>query len=321
MAADDASPGRVRFIDRLPAATDPAAELRAGLQAEPAAIAPKYFYDALGSRLFEAICELPEYTLPRDEAAIFARRTGEIAREVGPGVTLIDLGAGNCEKAERLFETLCPSQYVAVDFAKDFLLARLQPLAERHPGIEVIGISADFTRALALPQTVRNERRLVFYPGSSIGNFSPPEAARFLSDVHALCHGGHLLLGADLVKNAGELVAAYDDVLGVTAAFNLNVLNVVNLLAQTDFNCADWRHVALFNAQASRIEMHLEASRDVVVRWPGGERGFNAGERIHTENSYKVTLAGLSDLLHAAGFASVRSYTDPADRFAIALAR
>ena len=321
MAAADVSPSRVRFFDLLPAAADPAAELVAGLRSVPAMIAPKYFYDALGSRLFEAICELPEYTLPRDEGVIFARRTGEIAREVRPGVTLIDLGAGNCEKAERLFESLRPAQYVAVDFAKDFLLARLQPLAERHPGIEVIGITADFTRALVLPDVARSKRRLVFYPGSSIGNFSPPQAARFLSDVHALCAGGYLLLGADLVKDAAELVAAYDDVLGVTAAFNLNVLNVANRLAGTDFDCADWRHVALFNAALSRIEMHLEARSATVVHWPGGERRFDPGERIHTENSYKLTLAGLSDLLRAAGFASVRTYTDPADRFALALAR
>jgi L-histidine Nalpha-methyltransferase len=321
MAAADASPPRARFFDLLPAATDPAAELRAGLASVPATIAPKYFYDPLGSRLFEAICELPEYTLPRDEAAIFARRTGEIAREVGPGATLIDLGAGNCEKAERLFESLRPAQYVAVDYAQDFLLARLQPLAERHPGIEVIGVTADFTRPLAWPNAVRAGRRLVFYPGSSIGNFSPPEAARFLSDVYALCAGGHLLLGADLVKDAGELVAAYDDALGVTAAFNMNVLNVVNRLAGMDFHATDWRHVALFNAELSRIEMHLEARRATVVHWPGGERRFDTGERIHTENSYKLTLAGVSDLLRAAGFASVRTYTDPADRFALALAR
>lgn len=320
MAADD-SPPRVRFFNRLPAAADPAVELRAGLTSRPATIAPKYFYDALGSRLFEAICELPEYTLPRDERAIFARHGDELARAIGAGATLIDLGAGNCEKAERLFEILRPARYVAVDFAQDFLLARLQPLADRHPAIEVIGIAADFTRALALPDVIGSGPRLVFYPGSSIGNFSPPQAAAFLADVHALAAGGHFLLGADLVKHADELVAAYDDALGVTAAFNLNVLNVVNRLAGADFQCADWRHVALYDTTANRIEMHLEARRDVVVRWPGGAREFDAGERIHTENSYKQTLASLTAMLTAAGFASVRTYTGPGDRFALALAR
>ena len=157
-------------------------------------------------------------------------------------------------------------------------------------------MAADFSRGLALPPDVRSERRVVFYPGSSIGNFSPEEARAFLSGIHDQCAGGHLLIGADLVKNPAELVAAYDDALGVTASFNLNVLNVVNRVAGTDFTLGDWRHVALFNAADSRIEMHLEARRALRVCWPGGERHFAAGARIHTENSYKTTPAALSEL-------------------------
>jgi uncharacterized SAM-dependent methyltransferase len=168
---------------------------------------------------------------------------------------------------------------------------------------------------------VRSERRVIFYPGSSIGNFAPEEALAFLSCVHDQCAGGHLLIGADLVKDPAELIAAYDDALGVTASFNLNVLNVVNHWAGTDFALGDWRHVALFNAAESRIEMHLESRRALRVRWPGGERRFSAGTRIHTENSYKTTPAALSALLRAAGFDHVRLYTDPSDRFALALAR
>ena len=318
MASADAT-ARIRFIDLLPAGADPAAELRAGLSAPAPSIAPKFFYDALGARLFEAICELPEYTLPRDEQAIFDRCTDEIAARIGPGSTLIDLGAGNCAKAERLFAAMRPAQYVAVDIAGPFLRTQLETLAERHRTIDVIGVAADFSRGLALPPIVRSERRVVFYPGSSIGNFAPEEARAFLSCIHDQCAGGHLLIGADLVKNPAELVAAYDDALGVTASFNLNVLNVVNRVAGTDFTLGDWRHVALFNAADSRIEMHLEARRALRVCWPGGERRFAAGARIHTENSYKTTPAGLSELLRAAGFGSVRLYTDPADRFALAL--
>ncbi len=182
-------------------------------------------------------------------------------------------------------------------------------------------MAADFSRGLELPPEVRAQRRVIFYPGSSIGNFSPTEARAFLTDICAQCAGGHLLLGADLVKDSAEIVAAYDDALGVTAAFNLNVLNVVNRLAGTDFALADWRHVALFNTAESRIEMHLEARGPLHVRWPGGERHFAAGARIHTENSYKSTPSALSDLLHAAGFARVSLYTDPAERFALALAQ
>jgi dimethylhistidine N-methyltransferase len=320
MASADAA-SRVRFIDLLPEASDPAAELRAGLAAQPATIPPKFFYDALGARLFEAICELPEYTLPRDERAIFDRYTDEIAARLGPGCTLIDLGAGNCAKAERLFPALEPVQYVAVDIAGEFLRAQLETLARRHPHVDIVGVAADFSRGLELPREVRGQQRVIFYPGSSIGNFSPEEARIFLADIHTQCAGGHLLLGADLVKDSAEIVAAYDDALGVTAAFNLNVLNVVNRIAGTDFAASDWRHVALFNAAESRVEMHLEAHRALQVRWPGGGRDFVAGARIHTENSYKTTPTALSELLCAAGFAKVSLYTDPAERFALALAQ
>jgi dimethylhistidine N-methyltransferase len=312
---------RVRFFDLLADAAEPVAELRAGLAARPAAIPPKFFYDALGARLFEAICELPEYTLPRDEQAIFDRHATEIAHEVGAGATLVDLGAGNCAKAERLFPLVRPAQYVAVDIAGEFLAARLAALAERHPAVELVGVAQDFTLGLVLPEAVRGGPRLLFYPGSSIGNFGPDEAAAFLRRAHAACAGGHLLLGTDLVKDAAELRAAYDDALGVTAAFNLNVLNVVNRALGADFTVADWRHVALFDVAAGRIEMHLEARRALAVRWPGGERRFAAGERIHTENSYKYTVDGLAAMLRAAGFASVRCFTDPRGRFALALAR
>ena len=319
MATADAA-SRVRFIDLLPEASNPAAELRAGLAAQLATIPPKYFYDALGARLFEAICELPEYTLPRDERAIFDRFIDEVAARLGPGCTLIDLGAGNCAKAERLFFALRPAQYVAVDIAGEFLRAQLQTLARRHAHLDIDGVAADFSRGLELPREVRSQQRVIFYPGSSIGNFSPEEAQTFLTDIHTQCTGGNLMLGADLVKDAAEIVAAYDDALGVTAAFNLNVLNVVNRIAGTDFALSDWRHVALFNDAESRVEMHLEARRSLQVRWPGGRRYFAAGARIHTENSYKTTPARLSALLRAAGFADVNLYTDPAERFALALA-
>ncbi|MGH6624000.1 MAG: L-histidine N(alpha)-methyltransferase, partial [Burkholderiaceae bacterium] len=189
-----------------------------------------------------------------------------------------------------------------------------------HPAVEVIGVAQDFTRSLRLPPMVRDQRRLFFYPGSSIGNFGPAEAADFLARVHAKAAGGHLMIGVDLVKDSAELVAAYDDALGVTAAFNLNALRQVNRLAGTDFDVANWRHVALFDSAASRVEMHLEARRRLVVRWPGGERRFEAGERIHTENSYKYTLNGLRRLLEHADFRDVRTFTDERSRFAVAVA-
>lgn len=310
----------VTFVDLLPRDGDPAPELRTSLLAYKAHISPKFFYDALGCRLFEAICELPEYTLPRAEAAILQRYARAIADKVGTGGTLIDIGAGNCAKAERLFSTLRPRQYLAVDIAADYLQAQLDALAQRHRDIDIVGLATDFGRGLALPPGIAGGSRTVFYPGSSIGNFGPGEATVLLTSFHAACDGGHLVLGADLVKSPAAMVAAYDDALGVTAAFNLNVLNVVNRLAGTDFSPADWRHVALFNAAESRIEMHVEARWHVVVKWATGMRSFSPGERIHTENSYKYTLESLATLLRDAGFGDVETWTDDAREFAVLVA-
>jgi dimethylhistidine N-methyltransferase len=309
------------FVDLRSATVEPRAELAASLLAEPASIPPKYFYDALGSRLFEAICELPEYPLTRSERAIFEAFAPEIAALVGRGCVLVDLGAGNCEKAERLFGWLAPSQYVAVDIAAEFLRARLDLLAGRHPGLAIVGIAQDFTTKLELPAPVRSGPRLLFYPGSSIGNFAPDAALDFLARTRAAVgRGGHLLIGADLVKDKRLLDLAYDDPLGVTAAFNLNVLRNVNALLDGNFDVADWRHLAFFDPQKSRIEMHVEALRDVAVRWAGASRSFAAGDRIHTENSYKYTPQGLQGLLERAGYDGVRMYVDDASSFAVALA-
>lgn len=321
MHAASAGPAirRPVFIDTP--AIDSRAELAAGLRAMPARIAPKYFYDALGSRLFEAICELPEYYVTRAEAQIMERHGAEIARAVGLGATLIDLGAGNCEKAERLFGLLRPAQYVAIDISAAFLRQRLQCLQDRHPQLDVVGIGMDFADELALPPIVRAERRLFFYPGSSIGNFTPRQALALLKRVRREAGGdGMLLIGVDLLKDKAALEAAYDDALGVTAAFNLNVLNHVNRLLGADFDVRDWRHVAFFDPQESRIEMHLRARRRVQVRLPDGVREFAADERIHTENSYKYSVANFSALLAQAGFSAPSVWLDAEKRFAVLLA-
>ena len=298
------------------------AELQAGLCAARASIFPKFFYDALGSRLFEAICELPEYYPTRTEAAVFARHGLEIARAIGPGCTLIDLGAGNCAKAAALFPLLHPAQYVPVDISFDFLQSAVEGLQQRFPHIEMTGVGMDFSNHLDLPGTVRADNRLFFYPGSSIGNFSPDEARAFLRRARAQCGlDGGLLIGIDLVKDSATLDAAYDDALGVTAAFNLNVLRHVNGLLGADFDVRDWRHVAFFNEADSRIEMHLEAREGVVVHWHGGERRFAAGERIHTENSYKYRQAAAVGLLEQAGFYTTGIWIDPNEWFAVIHAR
>ena len=297
-------------------------ELAASLHAEPAAISPKFLYDALGSKLFEAICELPEYYPTRTEAAIVARYGADIARAVGPGATLLDLGAGNCAKAASLFPLLHPAQYVPIDISYDFLCEALDPLQQRFPHIEMSALGLDFSTELALPAVVRLEKRLFFYPGSSIGNFMPAQALAFLQRLRSQCGlDGGLLIGIDLVKDGAVLNAAYDDELGVTAAFNLNILRHVNHLMGSNFQARQWRHCGFFNSAESRIEMHLEAREELAVSWPGGTRRFRAGERIHTENSYKYRQAAALGLLEQAGFAPVEVWTDPQNWFALIYAR
>ncbi|MEI7443898.1 MAG: L-histidine N(alpha)-methyltransferase [Burkholderiales bacterium] len=308
-----------RFFDRAEAVREAARdELVRTLAAPAASIPPKYFYDALGSALFAAITELPEYYPTRVEAAILAERRDELARRLGPGATLIDLGAGDCSKGSALADVIAPAQYVAVDIASGFVARGLEALRRRHPDLDAIGVGTDFAESLWLPDAVRADRRVFFYPGSSIGNFDPPAARAFLSRVRARTDArGALLIGVDRVKDADVLVRAYDDALGVTAAFDLNVLRHVNRLIGSDFDVADWRHVALWNEAASRIEMHLEARHALRVRWPGGERRFVAGESIHTENAYKYAPGAFERLLGEAGFACSATWTDAEARFAV----
>ena len=299
---------------------DPAAiaEISAGLLAPQASTAPKYFYDSLGSHLFEAICELPEYYPTRTEAGIFARFGADMAARIGPGATLIDLGAGNCAKAASLFPLLQPRQYVPVDIAGDFLQQAATQLRQRFPAIDVTPLVMDLSQPLSLPASVPLARRQFFYPGSSIGNFLPHDAIAFLRQVRDnVGADGGLLIGVDLIKDASVLDAAYDDAIGVTAAFNLNLLRRLNHLAGADFDPAQWRHVAFFNDAESRIEMHLEARCPLTVCWRGGERSFAQGERIHTENSYKYTVQGFRALLYEAGFRVDGVWTDDAHWFAV----
>lgn len=295
-----------------PPVQDAAALLRTGLLASPAAIPPRFFYDRLGSHLFAAITALDEYYPTRTEARILRDHLpAMIAARPVAGCTLVDVGAGNCEKAAGLFTSVQPARYVAVDISTEFLREALEQLQRRFPAIEMCGVATDFAQRLELPPDVPAGRRLFFYPGSSIGNFSPPQAVTFLRSLREQMHGdGVLWIGVDLQKDVRVLERAYDDDLGVTAAFNRNLLRHSNELAGTDFDVADWRHVAFYERAAGRIEMHLEAVRQVAVQWPGGQRTFAAGERIHTENSYKYTVDGFERLLADAGLRTAGCWTD-----------
>lgn len=298
-------------------------EVLAGLLGEPAVIAPKYFYDELGCALYAAICRLPEYYLTRTEAALFHSRRSEIASLIGKGRQMVDLGAGDCGKAREWLTTLSPSRYAAVDFAVAEIEGALSRLAPDFPGLELVGVAADFTRLLDLDGILDRSPALFFYPGSSIGNFAPDEAGVFLAHIHrhfAARPGSSLLIGVDGKKAKAVLDAAYDDALGVTAAFNRNVLRHLNRRFGFDFEPAGYSHVAFYNEAKGRVEMHLQSVRDQVVRIDGHERLFRQGERIHTESSWKYSPAEFEALLAGAGFTTVRRWAADGVAYSVFLA-
>jgi dimethylhistidine N-methyltransferase len=301
-------------------------EIQDGLLAAQARISPKFFYDELGSSLFTSICRLQEYYPTRTEAAIFEGNALAIAAHIrsntGPIESLIDLGAGDCQKAASLFKPLKPKRYFAVDVSETFVTDAVRKLAAEFPTIQMQALGRDLSQHWELPAACPDTGRVFFYPGSSIGNFAPPEAISFLKRLIEACSEPcSLLIGIDLVKPTEILEPAYDDALGITGAFNLNVLNHVNRLINADFDVRDWRHVAFFNRPSSRIEMHLEARRTVDVAWPTGARQFVAGDRIQTEYSYKYEEASFRKLLRESGFITEQCWTDEKRWFGVFLAR
>jgi len=310
-----------RIVERL--VRNVAAEhaaLAAGLQVPAAAIPPRYFYDALGCALFGAICELPEYYPTRTERAIFADHRDEIADAAGQGHQFVDLGAGDCRKALAWLPFLAPRRYLPVDIAGQEIAISLARMAPEYPEVEMLGIVTDFTSGLDLEQDLDGSAVTFFYPGSSIGNFTPAEALAFLRAIKLHCAGrddSGLLIGVDTKKDQARLDAAYDDATGVTAAFNRNVLNHVNRILGSNFRPEAFAHRGFYNAAEGRVEMHLEALAPQTVCWPGVQRSFAAGERIHTENSYKYAPDEFTTLLRSAGFHGVRCWQDGQRDFAV----
>ncbi len=300
----------------------PKREILEGLQAESPFVHPKFFYDRLGSTLFDAITLTPEYYPTRTEKAIFASHVDAMVAHIGPVGAMIDLGAADCRKAESLFAALTPDQYVPVDISVDYLRVAVNRLQDSYPTMSIVALGMDFLDRLALPREVVETNRLFFYPGSSIGNLAPEEALPLLRSLKEACGSdGGVLVGVDRVKDVQTLVRAYDDSLGITGAFNLNVLRRINDIIGSNFEVSDWRHVALFDERRSRMEMHLEAQRDVTVQWPTGARTFSAGERLHTECSYKYTPESFTALLSEAGFDNIEHWTDEQNWFSVFSAR
>ena len=298
-----------------------AEELSAGLMQKQAMISPKFFYDRLGSALFDAIAQLPEYYPPQVEAEILDTVESELLSRLGKDLVVCDLGAGDCKKAERWLAMLHPSHYVAIDISADHLRQAMQRLRAQFPVLPMTGMGLDFSMGIPKDLPLPDQPRLFLYPGSSIGNFSPAAATHLLSDIRHQLHGGWLLLGVDLVKPKAVLEHAYDDPLKVTAAFNLNILRHVNQRLKSNFRVEDFEHHAFFDQTESRIEMHLRAKETCTVSWPGGSRVFHQGESIHTENSYKYTPESLQTLLGRAGFSDLQIWTDRRGYFAVVLAR
>ncbi|MEO8249416.1 MAG: L-histidine N(alpha)-methyltransferase [Burkholderiales bacterium] len=294
-------------------------DLLHALAERPRHISPKYFYDAAGSALFDRICELPEYYPTRTEVALLDRFAPEIARLCGARAEVVEFGAGSLHKIRLLLAALDrPARYVPIDISSEHLAASARDLVRDHPRLSVVPVAADYTCAFDLPPPLAGAgRRIGFFPGSTIGNFSPVEALGFLRSAAQLLSGGALLLGADLVKDPALLHAAYNDAKGVTAAFNLNLLARANRELGCDFELAQFAHSAFYNAPLSRIEMHLMSRCRQRVRVAGKAFEFEEGETLHTENSYKFTVDSLRALALAAGFEPGPVWTDEKRLFSL----
>jgi len=291
-------------------------EIMAGLKGHPKQISPKYFYDAVGSHLFEALCHTPEYYVTRVERALLENLGPEIARLAGPGCVLIEPGSGNSEKVRLLLDAVRPAAYVPVEICGDTLARATARLGKEHPWLPVHSRHHDYERGV--PDGIPQGRRVVFFPGSSIGNYEPRAAVRFMQRLWQLAGpGGGLLIGVDLKKDAAVLNAAYNDGAGITAAFNLNLLARLNRELEGEFDLRTFEHCAFFAADRSRVEMHLVSRLTQRVRVAGEVIGFAAGESIHTENSYKYTIDQFRRLAAEAGWKGLAAWADPEHLFSV----
>ncbi len=312
--------GRFAFYDLHPEAGNFLDDVIAGLARPRKALPPKYFYDERGSELFEAICATPEYYVTRTEAALMRDRAGDMARRLGPRCLVIEHGCGSGRKTRLLLEALDAAGYVAIDIAREQLKITAGGIARDFPGLPVAAVCADYSRPLDLPdfEGLRPRRRVVYFPGSTIGNLTAAEATEFLRNVRLLAgHGGGMLVGVDLKKDPARLNAAYNDSQGVTAAFNLNLLARINRELGADFDLAAFRHQAFYNEPQGRVEMHLLSLKDQRVTIGGRIVRLRAGETIHTENSRKYSVQEFHVLAREAGFEPAACWMDAEKLFSV----
>lgn len=307
---------------RIPEALQFRDDVWAGLAQPQKTLPCKYFYDARGSALFEAICEVPEYYPTRTELSIMESHAAAMAERLGPRCLLVEYGSGSSRKTRLLLDRLRdPAGYVPIDISAAALADSTRALAASYPSLEVLPVCADYTAPFDVPQPrATAERRGVYFPGSTIGNFTPPQAQRFLARMARVAGpSGVLLVGVDLRKDRATLERAYDDAAGVTAEFNRNLLVRINRELAGDFDLARFAHHARWDEAAGRVEMHLVALADQRVRVAGRPFEFTAGETIHTENSYKYDAAHFATLAAGVGLAVREVWTDPARRFSVQL--
>ena len=304
----DATPPDVSFADSL----------LAGLAKAPKEIACKYFYDQAGSRLFDAICELPEYYQTRTETMLLTRHAREIVALMGDGIEIVEFGAGSLRKVRILLDALhAPRAYTPLDISGDYLAEVVRNLAADYPALTLRPVVADFSAALDIPALPDAPRRAGFFPGSTIGNFKPEAALALLRRMRAGLNGGGLLVGVDLVKDPARLHAAYNDAAGVTALFNRNLLARANRELDADFDLDAFAHYAPYNANAQRVEMYLVSLKRQRVNLCGRIIEFAQGEPVHTEDSHKYTIESFREMAARAGFSPRAVWTDPDRLFSI----
>jgi dimethylhistidine N-methyltransferase len=310
---------KIQVEPHSPETSDFAADVLAGLTATPKRLPPKYFYDSVGSALFERITTLPEYYPTRSEIGILTKHAADIAALIPADAALIEFGSGSSTKTRILLSAAATLEaYVPVDISGEFLREQAASLRREYPAIAMLPVAADFTKPFALPAAAAHLPRVGFFPGSTIGNFEPHEAAAFLRHAgRILGRGATFIVGVDLVKDQQVLQRAYNDADGVTAQFNLNVLARINRELGGKFNLACFEHHAFFNRERSRIEMHLASVKRQRVKLLGECIEFRAGETIHTENSYKYSLESFTCLARGAGWTPLAAWTDAAGNFSV----
>ena len=300
-----------RLLQIAPSDTDNfAGTLLSGFSKSPKEIACKYFYDETGSRLFDRICELPEYYQTRTEMALLRRHAGEIAALMGGDAEIVEFGAGSLRKVRILLEAASPRAYTPLDISGDYLSEVVRSLAADYPKLTLRPLVGDFTRPLEISALADTPRRAGFFPGSTIGNFKPDAAMALLRRMRANLNGGGLLIGVDLVKDPARLHSAYNDAAGITALFNKNLLARANRELKADFDMNGFAHYAPYNAAAQRIEMYLVSLKRQSVTLCGQRFEFAQGEPIHTEDSHKYTIESFREMACRAGFSPRAVWSD-----------